>query len=196
LVNKNGPVRGLRSYVGANSGPLTQRQHYFYRDREDARTFLRVHNIQGIMDLLDYSPDAVGMTYYNELNTGGVTIDGVPDAVTAGAITWKMVTGSQGSLVIAQTLNTSFAITNQTSYYVDDTTPSDTQCTGDAFAYGTSGLWLAQNVPSTDPSIGATDSLTSTRIMYYEAPGLSIAEAVQRRGWALNPLQTTTAIWP
>jgi len=196
LVNKNGPVRGLRSYVGANSGPLTQRQHYFYRDREDVYTFLRVHAIQGIMDLLDYSPNAAGMTYYDELNTAGVTIDGIPDVVTAGANTWEMVTGSQGSLVIANTLATSFAATGHTSYYVDDTTPSDTQCTGDAFAYGTSGLWLNQSVPSTDPSIGGTDTLTSARIMYYEAPGLSVAQAEQRRDWALNPLQMTTATWP
>ena len=31
IVNKDGPVRAIRSYVGANSGPSTERTHIFYR---------------------------------------------------------------------------------------------------------------------------------------------------------------------
>lgn len=33
VANIDGPVRAIRSYVGANSGPLTQRTHVMYRDR-------------------------------------------------------------------------------------------------------------------------------------------------------------------
>ena len=72
IANKNGPVRAIRSYIGANSGPLTQREHIFYERRQDIRTFLRVHAIPGIMDYFDYSPAASGMTYKNNVNTGGV----------------------------------------------------------------------------------------------------------------------------
>ena len=72
IANKSGPVRAIRSYIGANSGPLTQREHIFYERREDIRTFLRVHAIPGIMDYFDYSPAASGMTYKNNVNTGGV----------------------------------------------------------------------------------------------------------------------------
>ena len=39
IVNKSGPVRAIRSYIGANSGPLTERQHIFYERREDITTY-------------------------------------------------------------------------------------------------------------------------------------------------------------
>ena len=41
IANIDGPVRGIRSYVGANSGPLTERTHVMYRDpRRPAPTFV------------------------------------------------------------------------------------------------------------------------------------------------------------
>ena len=52
---KAGPVRAIRSYLGANSGPNTQRTHFFYDRREDIVTNLRVHSIPSIMDFFDYS---------------------------------------------------------------------------------------------------------------------------------------------
>ncbi len=57
IANIDGPVRAIRSYVGANSGPLTERTHVMYRDREETRTNLRVHAIPGIMDYIDYSTE-------------------------------------------------------------------------------------------------------------------------------------------
>ena len=52
IANKSGPVRAIRSYIGANSGPVTQREHVFYERREDVRTFLRVHAVPGAARLL------------------------------------------------------------------------------------------------------------------------------------------------
>ena len=52
-------MRAIRSYIGANSGPLTQREHVFYDGRSDVRTFLRVHAIPGL-DFLDYRPRRPG----------------------------------------------------------------------------------------------------------------------------------------
>ena len=72
-------MRAIRSYIGANSGPLTQREHIFYEQREDIRTFLRVHAIPGPWDFFDYSSAAIGMTYRNNRNTDAVTIDGNPE---------------------------------------------------------------------------------------------------------------------
>jgi hypothetical protein len=43
IVNKSGPVRALRAYIGANSGPYTGRLHVFYARRELITTYLRVH---------------------------------------------------------------------------------------------------------------------------------------------------------
>lgn len=174
VTNRAGPVRAIRSYIGANSGPLTQREHIFYERRQDIRTFLRVHAVPGPVDYFDYSAAASGMTYRNNVNPGGVTIDGVPDAVTAGRLTWESVDGPQGGLSMVHTLETNIAGLNPTSYYLDDSTPgggSETQCTGDAQAFGASGPWTGGNLPNTDPRATPFSSLTSTRTIYYEDPG-------------------------
>ena len=94
IVNKDGPVRAIRDFVGANSGPHVQRQHIFYDKLEVINTYLRVHPIPGVVDFFDYSAAGVGLTYENGVQTpggvvsgtptGGVTIDGQQDAV-AGA---------------------------------------------------------------------------------------------------------------
>lgn len=187
FVNKDGPVRAIRSYMGANSGPVTQRDHYFYEQRQEILTHLRVHGIPGIMDLYDYSPAATGMTYYNDLNAGGVTIDGVPDSVTLGQTTWEMVTGTQGTVVITAQIVTDASL-YFASYYSDDSTPSNTQCTGDAYEYGLSGLWIPVPIPNTDPYYPPYYILAATRILNYEPPGQPIALAELRRDQTATPL--------
>ena len=47
IANKNGPVRGIRSLVGANSGMLTQRDEIMYEQKQEQTTFWRVHSIPG-----------------------------------------------------------------------------------------------------------------------------------------------------
>ena len=46
IANIDGPVRAIRSYLGANSGPLTQRD-LFYDHREDIVTQLRARHESG-----------------------------------------------------------------------------------------------------------------------------------------------------
>jgi hypothetical protein len=176
IANKSGPVRAIRSYIGANSGPITQREHIFYERREDVRTFLRVHSVPGPLDYYDYSAAAVGMTYKNTNNTAGVTINGTPDTVTAGPISWETVDGAQGGLSMAHTVDTDIAGLTGTSYYLDDSTPAstgpETQCTGDNQSIGASGPWsTAATIPNTDPRLGAANKLNSFRTIYFEAPG-------------------------
>ncbi len=193
IANKSGPVRSIRSYLGANSGPITQRDHFFYERREDIVTRLRVHSIPGIIDLYDYSTNAIGMVYCNSLNTGGVTVDGTNDAVTAGPITWEMVTGAQGTLITVESVLTDITPFAYTSYYSDNRKPTVTQCTGDPYEFGTSGIWINQTLPSTDPLLGGTNHLTATRVDYYDAPGQTVATAQLRQLQASNPLQATVA---
>ena len=188
IANKSGPVRAIRSYIGANSGPLTQRENIFYEQRQDIRTFLRVHSIGGMMDFFDYSAEASGMAYYNDLNTSGVTIDGDPDAVALGPVQWELVTGSQGSLSMSGSTSTSIGSLALTSYYLDDSTPPVVQCTGDAFAYGASGLRISQTIPCTDPNQDCTDYLSSVRTMYYGPPGLTVDDAERLVDQANTPL--------
>jgi hypothetical protein len=192
---KAGPVRAIRSYIGANSGPNTQRTHFFYDRREDIVTNLRVHSIPSIMDFMDYSAAAVGMTYRNDLNPGGVTIDGGGDALTAGTPSWEQVTGPQGTLTIVGTLQTTGFTPTVTNYYLDDSVAPIThgQCTGDAFAYGSSGLYVTSTVPNTDPAIGGTASLTGTRVLLFDSPGGTAAGAAARRDEVLATLATAVS---
>jgi hypothetical protein len=197
IANKVGPVRAIRSYIGANSGPLTQREHIFYDQRQDIRTFLRVHAIPGPWDFFDYSAAASGMTYRNNLNTGGVTIDGNPDSPAAGQLSWESVDGSQGGLSMVHTLSTDIASLNNTSHYLDDSTPgtgAETQCTGDAQAFGESGPWLNSNLPNTDPRTTPFNSLASTRTIYFEAPGTS--DGAARAARVGSPFQINVTTFP
>jgi len=191
FANIDGPVRAIRSYLGANSGPFTQRVHIFYEKRHDIRTYLRVHSISGIMDYYDYSPSASGMSYMNDLNTTGVIIDGYQDTVTNGPITWEMVTGTQGTLVMSHTLETDIPGFAYTSYYSDDISPSVTQCTGDAYEYGASGPWVDQSIPNTDPTFSPYNHFESSRLVYFEGPNKNVTLAEKRDGQARNPLSVS-----
>ena len=191
VVNKSGPVRAIRSYMGANSGPQTQRQQIFYQSRQDITTFLRVHIIPGVMDFFDYSPAAADMTYKNDFNPAGVTIDGTPDSVATGPITWETVDGLQGGLSMVGTVDTNISGFAYTSYYDDNVTPSTTQCTGDSSSYGSSGLYVNQFIPSTDQANGGTARLSAARNIYYEAPGQTNGPA--RKNDVLQPLTFNVA---
>ncbi len=188
FANIDGAVRGIRSYIGANSGPLTERVHRFYAKRQDVRTNLRVHPIQSVATLYDYSPDATGMIYRSSAETSGVLVDGTPDVAATGAIDWEMVTGPQGSLVSAFRFDTDIPGFTWTSYYSDDAATSVVQCTGDASEYATSGPFIDRNIPNTDPRRGAANILVLERIVTYDPPGLTLADAELRRDRAQTPL--------
>jgi hypothetical protein len=197
IANKVGPVRAIRSYIGANSGPLTQRDHIFYEQREDIRTYLRVHTIPGPWDFFDYSAAASGMTYRNNLNTGGVRIDGNPEAPTDGALSWETVDGPQGGLSMVHSRVTDIPSLTTTSHYLDDSTPGqgfETQCTGDAQAFGESGPWINASLPNTDPRAAGFKSLASTRSIYFEEPGK--ADGPARAAQATTPFTFTVSSFP
>ncbi len=143
----------------------------------------------------DYSPAASGMTWYDNVNTGGLTIDGSPDSYTVGTPAWNLVTGPQGSLAMAMRVETDLALSGLINHYSDDTTPSSQQCTGDAYEYGLSGMWIAQFILNTDPFMGAYYILVGHRTVYFEAPGQTVATAVQRYDQATTPLTTTTSAY-
>jgi hypothetical protein len=193
IVNRSGPIRALRGYIGANSGPRTSRVHAFYREREDVVTDLRVHAIPGVVDFMDYSPAAAGMTYYNDLNPGSVPVDGVPDTVTPGETTWEMVTGPQGTVVTTVWLTTDIPGFDYTSYYSDDSTPPLTQCTGDDYEYGASGFREDDPIPNTEPNVEPYNIFRASRILVYAPPSQDVAYAEQCADWILNPL-TVSAV--
>ena len=197
IANIDGPVRAIRSYLGANSGPLTQRDHLFYDHREDIVTQLRVHaTSQGIMDLMDYSEAAIGMTYINDLNPDGLLIDGIPDTANeAGIPQWEMVTGPQGTLVMTGLLDVSFETDIARFFWADDATPAFHQCdtstildAPDDKAIGTSGVWLDGALPDTDPKNGSVQHTLTRRILYFQAPDLALESAQTLVAGAQQPV--------
>jgi hypothetical protein len=198
VANIDGPVRAIRDYIGANSGLYTQRRHVFYERREDLTVFLRVHPLpNGPTDLMDYTAAATGMTYRNNLMGQAVTIDGNPDSVPTGALTWELTQGPQGSLVAAHRFDTDIPGFRATSIYLDDSTPDPLPCTGDAQARGISGPAIASAHPNTDPTPRGGGApvyrLTSHRTHFYDAPGVT-AEVAQRRSQeARTPLRTAVS---
>lgn len=195
IINKSGPVRAIRSYLGANSGPRTQREHFYYEQREDMTTYLRVHQIPGVMDFFDYSSDALGMTYQNNNMSSSVVIDGGSDSLPSGIVDTELVTGAPGSLVKLHTFVTNITPINIITYYLDAASPPETQCTGDAFAYGSSGNRIASTVPNTDPGMGVAAELALTSTLYFEAPGLTMTDAELRSSWFEQPLTVSCEIW-
>lgn len=188
VANKSGPVRAIRSFMGSNSGPFTQRRLFFYDRREDCHTFLRVHRLPGVLNFTDYSAEAKGMTYYNNLNTGGVKVDGVPDRLRGGELKWEMLTGRQGTVIVVHSRDTDIAGLKASSYYLDDANPRMPQITGDASAYAASGPWIRQPIPNTDPTAGGAKKLHSRRIRFYHAAGGTVALARRRAAEIATPL--------
>ncbi len=199
VANIDGPVRAIRSYVGANSGPLTERTHLMYRERIDVITDLRVHPIPGIMDFLDYSAAAKGMTYRSSTTPNGVVIDGNADTVSTAVPTWEAVSGPQGQVLTRDTFTTDApALAAGASwFYRDQTTPTDPQCWGDGSYLGASGANIVAAIPNTDPSSGAYNTVTGRRTTEFSAaPADPSTIAFAANEWSnqlATPLTTTVS---
>jgi hypothetical protein len=200
IANKSGPVRAIRSYIGANSGTFTQRDDIYYQRSQVTNTYLRVHpGISTITQYLDYSPAAAGMTYRNSAQPAGVTVDGIPDpsVETDGSLgpatTWEQVEGQQGTLSVVNRMVTDMPGLNVGSFYEDDLTPATAQCSGyaDSEAWGASGQTLTNAGQNTDPTLGAAYNFTGTRTIYVSEPGGDAALAAKRSLQVDSPLAVT-----
>jgi hypothetical protein len=181
IANIDGPIRALRSYVGANSGPLTEQTIIMYPQSYEMTIDLRVHPIPGVMDFLDWSQAATGMVYRNSAMGSGVVIDGVPDTVPAAIPTWEYVSGPQGVVTWTSSNQSTIPSLARQQVYADTTAPSDAECWGDARYYGAAGQSVTSAIANTDPRIGAFDQLQSHRVMEFGPPGtdpLATAEAM------------------
>jgi hypothetical protein len=194
IANIDGPVRAIRSYIGANSGPLTQRTHKLYREQEITQTDLRVHAIPGIMDFVDYSSAAVGMSYANSAHTGGVTIDGAADAISTAVPTWELATGAQGSVMVAGVIDTTVVPDGGTlddivdGFYRDELNSPVNQCWGDPHFLGASGLDFVAPIDNTDPRATPFEDFSATRIVRFAAPGATTADAESWSAGVATPL--------
>jgi len=179
VANIDGPVRAIRSYVGANSGPLTQQTLTFYEDRYESVIDLRVHAIPGVMDFLDFSAAAIGMQYGNSELAGTVTIDGSADTPPGAIADWEYVTGAQGVVTWTNSLETSLpwpdldAVADQ--IWVDDDNPAVQECWGDGDFLGAAGVDINTAIPNTDPRQAGAASLQARRVVAFWPQDLDAA---------------------
>jgi hypothetical protein len=206
VTARSGPVRVIRSYMGAVSGPLTQRTHIFYDKRQDIQTDLRVHNIVSIYDAFDYTSSANGMSYRNNMNAGGVNIDGAQDVVVKGNLLWEQVSGAQGTVSILHRRVTDLTANDASfsSYYDDSSAKPASKCTGDNQAWGTSGVAVlfANGSVCTDPmGPGCAGSvwlrnLQAKRTVYVDGPNGAPTTAEDYNAMLDIPLVTTVDAYP
>ncbi len=190
IANINGPIRAIRSYLGANSGPATQRLHIFYKQRQYIYTYLRVHSgITGPRATYNYAPTATNMTYYNQNETNGVSIDGFPDVISSNAPSWEMVTGGHGTLIFENITDSDIPGFNQVEYYNDN--KNENPPTGSSYYFGMHGPWVnMNNLPVTDPLIDPNHKyLNSTLIITYEGINKTIVDAYNIHNQITAPLQ-------
>jgi hypothetical protein len=201
IANISGPVRAIRSYIGANSGPYTVMTEVFYPQRSDSTADLRVHAIPGVMAFDDFTTGLTGMTYSDDQNTG-VPIDGHPDTINAAHVaTWQMVSGAPGSIVTTRSISTDITGLQLSTYYLDQNPASPVPCTGDAAAWGQNGVQIlgpgGGQVPCTDPTRTgcslAAKTFSVTRYRSFAGLNLSSTSAATLAGHALSPLQVTVS---
>jgi hypothetical protein len=190
IVNRSGPVRALRSFVGSNSGPNTQNTFAFYDTAVDSTIDLRVHEIPRVGAHVDFDRDATGMTYRDPAVPNGVAIDGQPDTLAAAVPSWWTVTGPQGGLGFSLSYDTD-ATSAPERWYEDDATPVNWQCTGDGEAIGDSGASFSSTIRCTDPGLDCTQHhRTTTRIVAASA-ATTPAEVQRQAQQRLRPLTVT-----
>lgn len=209
IVNISGPVRAIRSYMGANSYKWTSVNEVFYPSRQDTRIELRGHaGMPGFGQSDDFATGTTGMTYWDPVNSN-LAIDGVPDAFTpitseAGDASqperWQFVEGPQGSLFTTRILDTSIGDLDVSTSYHDESPAAVTPCTGDASRWGENGYTTISptlDVPATDPTLVADpETYIATRFRYFEGPATDPASAHTLDLYAHNPLTTSVTGYP
>lgn len=199
LANIDGPVRAIRSFIGANSGTFTQRDYLFYKGMWESRTYLRVHpGINSFVSAMDLSDGGLGMTYRNSNNPGGVLIDGVQDSLTPGQIEWEQFAGPQGSVTNVTRLDTDIAGATQSSFYQDMADPpnnSSMLCSGDDHSYGAAGPTVTTPLNNTDPTLVNTfpelplNNFFARRLTWFDGPEANATLGATRSEQTDNALQ-------
>lgn len=168
IASFDGPIRAIRSWIGANSGSLITRTHTFYEQMDEITTHFRVHPIRGIMGYYDFSTEAADMTFYNQHNLSGVAVDGSPDLIDTTFANWSLLAGDQGSILMYQQIASNFPIDTIFSYYADQANSPVEQCIGDPHEVAANGWWIGQNLPNTDPRLSNDDyQLVLTRKNFF-----------------------------
>jgi len=206
----DGPVRAIRSVIGANSGPYMQMNYLFTDCKVEYEMNFRLHPANGYHDLYDLNNAASGMQYYNDQNQGGVTINGQQDNISVtNPNKWELITGNEGSIVVSYQYQTDMSVGTLAQYdagqrqggvlaYYDDSGGGTSfKCTGDGKAFGTSGFRLKtkqctdrrftfDQYPECSPNFVKT--FNQQRVHYLLPPNQSVSAANKYGQYAKSPL--------
>ncbi len=141
LADIDGPVRAIRSVTGSRQGISFSRESVFYEGLLETRTTLDgLPAGSNVISALDLSRQATGMTWRNEKNPEGVTVDGKPDQVAGAAARWEQVSGNPGSVTSVTRVATEGV--SKSTFYEDRAEPpgdSPMNCSGDGASLGAAG---------------------------------------------------------
>lgn len=130
------------------------------------------------IDLLDPAASGFAPARYYDANAdpAGMTVDGMPDPVPDTVTAWTQHSGSFGSIIQLNSLETSG--TTASTYYLDDSGATASDCHGSDGAYGESGVRIAP----------FTGQVTVTQQLYFAEP-LDQAAGQTYLAYAANPLE-------
>ncbi|MEM9887306.1 MAG: T9SS type A sorting domain-containing protein [Bacteroidota bacterium] len=214
----DGPIRAIRSVIGASSGTFTQLDMLATACKTEYDVSFRLHPANGFNDVLDMNTYASNkLQYYSSGNLGafpnGVAVNGSDDALDEkDADEWSMYEGSPGSLIISWNYDTDMtedtvgfqynngngpAECDVRSYYDDRGNSTTHTCTGDGAAYGSSGFRL-RTKQCTDRRYNWNQYseclpnnvkyFTINRVHYYRPPNMTVDSAIQYDLYAKNSL--------
>jgi hypothetical protein len=137
--------------------------------------------VSGLRTSVDLNSAASGAIFYNRNVSGGVTIDGNPDAVAATPLSqWGQVSHTTGRLI--QVTDSTPAGGIQENFYCDNSAATLTECdgapkTGDNASYGDTGILIGGNLNNTftieswlfvlPPADGGQDNVGATYVDYF-----------------------------
>jgi len=190
-----GPVRVLRELTGKltfgnDTFTLPIVTQYFPYSNVFRLENVPVPDVSGftireIRQTLDFNENAVGMSFYNPQNAGGLLINGTDDtksdAIDTG-LNWYMVTGDQGTVLVLMGVP---SLGDQKKLYYKDNSGVDQNDTGDKKSYGEAG-WSVQSATTITGTLGF--DLTTYFLSKVEAAQTS-ATGEQFKSNALTPYQ-------
>ena len=171
ITSKDGPLRAIRSVMGANSGNLLQRTYKFYPSWVEIQTNWRVHPVRGIMENIDWHSDLKDFTYYNANHLDGLPMDGVLDETFVDSYSdWELISGPAASIWVQSLIESDFPIDTIFQYYLDEWESQTELCVGDEHALGQCGFFIRQQIPNTDPRALPWYNLNYKQVVHFLPP--------------------------
>jgi hypothetical protein len=218
IANIDGPIRGIRSVMGAHSGTFMELTLLMTECRSDNVFYYRIHPSAGYFEARDFNTNAIGMNFYSDRNTGPFVIDGNRDDdqfLSIEPSQWELVTGPQGSITSAYIYNTDVPLGTREEfdqgladgivegYYKDRGAAETRKCSGDMASYGASGFHFRSRKctdrlrkwsenPTCAPEF--VNFFQGVRFNYFLPPQVTTSEAIKYAEFAKNPLTANTTV--